>query len=97
MGNIFLIIGIVVPLAVVSYIILNQLKKQEKLEDIVEKQNNFIIGLNDLMIASENRIYEIDQKGSFASDDEIGWFFQNIKDIQKQISEFIIRDEEEIK
>lgn len=81
----------IVYILVTGYVIWNQLRKQEKLEDIITQQNIFIEELNDLMVASENKIKEIDQKGLFESDDEIGWFFKNIKDIQSKISNFIIK------
>jgi hypothetical protein len=81
----------IICILVTGYIIWNQLRKQEKLEDIIEQQNVFIEELNKLMVASEIRIKEIDQRGLFESDDEIGWFFSNIKDIQNKISQFIIR------
>ena len=81
----------IVYILVTGYVIWNQLRKQEKLEDMITQQNIFIEELNDLMVASENKIKEIDQKGLFESDDEIGWFFKNIKDIQSKISNFIIK------
>ena len=81
----------IIYILVTGYVIWNQLRKQEKLEDIIEQQNVFIEELNKLMVASEIRIKEIDQRGLFESDDEIGWFFSNIKDIQNKISQFIIR------
>ena len=34
------------------------------------------------------KLDEIDQKGVFSSDDEIGWFFNEIKKIQNDISRF---------
>ena len=33
---------------------------------------------------------EIDQKGMFSSDDEIGWFFKEINKLQDQIRNFKI-------
>lgn len=81
----------IVYILVTGYVIWNQLRKQENLEDIIIQQNIFIEELNDLMVASENKIKEIDQRGLFESDDEIGWFFKNIKDIQSKISNFIIK------
>ena len=37
---------------------------------------------------SEKRLKEIDQKGIFKSDDEIGWFFNEIAKLQNNISKF---------
>jgi hypothetical protein len=37
---------------------------------------------------SETRLKEIDRKETFKSDDEIGWFFNEIKKIQNNLSQF---------
>ena len=40
---------------------------------------------------SEDRLKQVDEKGMFKSDDEIGWFFEQIKVIQDGISKFKIQ------
>lgn len=42
----------------------------------------------DIIKISDARIKQIDVKGSFKSDDEIGFFFQNIQEIQTTLNEF---------
>ena len=41
---------------------------------------------------SDKKIKEIDERGSFKSDDEIGWFFTEIKKIQMILNEFTIEE-----
>jgi hypothetical protein len=48
--------------------------------------------LSDLIEESDKRISEVDRKGSFSSDDEVGFFFEQIKSIQTLLSVFIIKN-----
>ena len=41
---------------------------------------------------SDKKLKEIDEKDSFKSDDEIGWFFIEIKKIQMILNEFTIKE-----
>jgi hypothetical protein len=44
--------------------------------------------------AADKKIQEIDVKGSFKSDDEVGFFFQQIQSIQTILNTFIIKNVE---
>jgi len=94
MSNITLIILInvgVLLLATISYVIINLLRKNEKFEDMIESQNQYIQTISELMTESNKKIKEIDSKQIFQSDDEIGWFFTGIKEIQELINEYNIK------
>jgi hypothetical protein len=82
-------VGILV-IGTISYIIWNLLKKNEKQEDIINTQNNYIQTISTIMTESDKKIKEIDSKQIFQSDDEIGWFFSGIKEIQGLINEYNI-------
>ena len=75
-----IIIGILLALLIVLLFSL----KNEILEDFIAKQS-------DAIDYSAKRLKTIDEKGSFIADDEIGWFFQNVKDIQEALNEFRLR------
>ena len=83
-------VGIVL-LAVISYVIINLLRKNEKFEEMIEMQNQYIETISNLMRESDRKIKEIDSKQIFQSDDEIGWFFKGIKEIQELINEYNIK------
>ena len=83
-------VGIVL-LAVISYVIINLLRKNEKFEEMVEMQNQYIETISNLMRESDKKVKEIDSKQIFQSDDEIGWFFTGIKEIQELINEYNIK------
>tara|TARA_A100001015_G_C14767019_1_gene623705 strand:+ start:56 stop:292 length:237 start_codon:yes stop_codon:yes gene_type:complete len=67
-------VGIVI-FGTISYIIWNLLKKNERQEDIITTQNEYIQTISTIMSESNKKIKEIDSKQIFQSDDEIGWFF----------------------
>ena len=79
---------LIVTLVILKYTTLNVLKKLEKCEDIILSQDEYIRKIQEAITFSENKIKEIDEKGIFKSDDEIGWFFNNIKQIQDFISDY---------
>ena len=67
-----------------AFIIRNLIMKNEKLEDFISKQSEAIDACN-------KRLKEVDDKGIFYADDEIGWFFQEVKNIQEAINEFRLK------
>lgn len=73
---------------VLGYTTFNLLRKVEKSEDIIVKYDKYITEFSKQLEASDKRLNEIDMKGMFKSDDEIGWFFEQIKVLQNGISEF---------
>lgn len=85
---------LIIPLLISAYTTINSLKKLEKYEDIILSQDNYISKIQEAIIFSEKKIKEIDEKEIFKSDDEIGWFFNNIKQIQEFISNYKINQNE---
>tara|TARA_Y100000361_G_C11119534_1_gene322401 strand:- start:854 stop:1102 length:249 start_codon:yes stop_codon:yes gene_type:complete len=80
-----IIIGILIALLIVaSFAIRNLTKKNEELEDFIIKQSEAI----DIC---DKRLQQIDDKGFFIADDEIGWFFTEVKKIQEALNEFRLR------
>jgi hypothetical protein len=84
-----IILGILI--VILSYTTYNLLKKNEKCEDIIVQYDNYISEFNKQINIADERLKKIDEKGIFESDDEIGWFFKQIKVIQKGISRFKIQ------
>tara|TARA_R110002153_G_scaffold66131_1_gene176813 strand:+ start:77 stop:361 length:285 start_codon:yes stop_codon:yes gene_type:complete len=80
-------VGIIV-FFLISYIIWNLMSKNEKLEDALNKRDQYIDNMSLIMSESDRKIKEIDSKQIFESDDEIGWFFKGIKEIQELINEY---------
>lgn len=80
----------VLTFGIIFYIIWNLMRKNEKLEDEILKRDNYIENITTIMSESDRKIKEIDSKQIFQSDDEIGWFFSGIKEIQELINEYNI-------
>ena len=65
------------------------MKKVEKLESMIDVQEKYITDFYELVKQSEIKIKEIDSKQLFQSDDEVGFFFNNLKTIQEALSDYI--------
>tara|TARA_B100000902_G_scaffold398943_1_gene467613 strand:- start:2326 stop:2610 length:285 start_codon:yes stop_codon:yes gene_type:complete len=73
---------------IIFYIIWNLMRKNERLEDALNQRDQYIDTMSTIMSESDRKIKEIDSKQIFESDDEIGWFFKGIKEIQSLINEY---------
>ena len=87
-----IIIYVLLGLAVVIllYTTFNLLRKNEKAEDIIVSQREFIEKFQESIEFTQKKLDKIDEKGTFKSDDEIGWFFNEVKKLQNAISQFKI-------
>ena len=86
LGTIITILSLLV--VIFGYTTFNLLRKNEKAEDILLSQQEFIDKLTTQINYSEKKLEQIDNKGLFKSDDEIGWFFNEIKVLQNKLSQF---------
>ena len=73
------------------FIIRNLIKRNENQEDIIEEYENFIIKQSEAINACDKRLQEIDDKGVFYADDQIGWFFKEVQKIQEALNEFTLK------
>lgn len=77
---------------IISYIIYNLLKKVEKYEDLAVEQTQYLVNVSNLIVESQKHLDNLDEKGVFKSDDEVGYFFENIKLIQKTLDQYQLPD-----
>jgi uncharacterized membrane protein YukC len=89
MNTVILINIIVILVGVIGYVIWNLMKKVEKLESMIDVQEKYITDFYELVKQSESKIKEIDSQQLFQSDDEVGFFFTNLKNIQEVLSDYI--------
>jgi|TARA_R110000751_G_scaffold107398_1_gene203583 uncharacterized membrane protein YukC len=87
-----MILGIIILLSLLvvtfGYTTFNLLRKNERADDVIVSQQEFINKVDEQVTFSEKRLDQIDAKGTFKSDDEIGWFFNEIKVLQTGLSQF---------
>ena len=81
---------------VLGFLFYRLISKNKKLElvikdrdEIIRKQTEYLLSFKAAIDLSEQKIKEIDTAQIFQSDDEIGWYFQLIKQIQAQLFNYI--------
>ena len=92
-----MIITIIISILSVIVVILgfttfNLLRKNEKQEDILSEYLNYLDGLSKAIDASDKKLKEIDRAGTFKSDDEVGYFFKSIQEIQDILNDFKLKE-----
>ena len=85
LGSISIILWVA---TIVGFVVYNNLKKLERQEDIIRQQQQQLQDIYAVIAESDRLIVEIDKRGTFSSDDEIGFFFQTVKGIQQTLNEF---------
>jgi hypothetical protein len=81
----FILIHIAEIIAILAYILI---KKVRNLEAVVLEQQQYIDTISIVIDQADERVKELDASGMFQSDDEIGFFFENIKEIQSVLNDF---------
>jgi hypothetical protein len=74
-----------------GYTTYNLLRKFEKQEDILAGYLEYLDKLSRVIEVSDEKLKEIDSRGTFESDDEVGFFFQQIKGLQDILNDFQLR------
>jgi hypothetical protein len=88
----YIIIGILSLLVIVLlYTNYNLLKKNETAEDIIVNYTQYLDKISRVIEFSSKKIEQIDSRGTFKSDDEVGFFFNQIKELQDVLNEFIVK------
>ena len=84
-----IILSIIV--VVLIFTTINLLRKNEKQEDILLGYLKYLDNISRVIEVSDEKIKKTDIKGSFEGDDEVGHFFQTIKQIQEVLNDFNIK------
>ena len=91
--TLYIISGILVGvLIILSYIIFNLLRKVENYEDVTEQQAQYMVNISNLLVESQKHLNNLEERGVFKSDDEVGYFFENLKLIQKELDNYQLPD-----
>jgi hypothetical protein len=83
-----------------TFIVINLLRKNEKLEDTVEQADVDIEGYETWfatfrlkVLETYNKMKEVDRKGSFEADDEIGFIFKELKQVMEDLNTHVLGKE----
>ena len=77
---------------ILVYTTFNLLKKNERQEDILAGYMSYLNKISDTIDFADKKLKEVDARGSFESDDEVGFFFKQIKQLQDILNAFKIKN-----
>ena len=83
------LLGILV--VIFGFTTFNLLRKNEKQEDILISYLEYLDTISKVIEASDKKLKEIDHSGVFKSDDEVGQFFDSVKEIQDILNDFQVK------
>lgn len=84
-----LIIFLVLLLGGSVYAVYNLYKKYDALEKVAQENVDFILSLRSRVLSQQSYLKQLDRKGAFESDDEVGYFFKELKKIINDISFYL--------
>ena len=86
-----IIIGVLVAILITFiYILRNLLKKVEKYEDIVQDQVRYLQNISNAVGEGQKHLKNLDERGVFQSDDEVGYFFEQMKYVQDELNRYML-------
>ncbi len=88
-----LVVILVILVLVFGYTTWNLHRKVTKQEDIIEYQVGYLRKVAYLISESKIYVEQLDEKGTFRSDDEVGVFFNFMKEIQETINAYRLPDD----
>ena len=95
---IYLVIILSLLVVVIGFTTFNLLRKVERYEDELNKRQDAIIsyqeyinGLGSTVEFMTKRIDEIDSRGTFKSDDEVGFFFERLKMLNEMLKPYNVK------
>ena len=83
-----ILVHIIEVIGIAGYLII---RKNSKLEKALIDQQQYIDAISIVIEDSANTIQELDNRGAFEADDEVGTFFRNLKEIQNVLNQFNTR------
>jgi len=81
---------LIVLIVIAGIAIRNLMIKVEKYEDIAMNQATYLQNISEVIRDSQKHLNEIDEKGAFKSDDEVGYFFEQLKTVQQELDRYML-------
>ena len=72
------------------YIIRNLMVKVEKYEDVTLDQTQYLQNISNIIGESKKHLQNLDERGVFQSDDEVGEFFKQMKAVQEELDKYML-------
>lgn len=83
-----ILVHVIEVIGIAGYLVI---RKNSKLEKALVEQQQYIDAISIVIEDSANTIQELDARGAFEADDEVGTFFRNLKEIQNVLNQFNTR------
>ena len=78
-----------VLILILGYTTWTQMRRVESLEDVIADYEVWIDEFIKRIDIMDEQLKQIDARGTFEADDEVGTFFKSLSDLQKRINNFI--------
>jgi hypothetical protein len=88
---VWIITTLVILLFICIFIIYNLYKKLIVAETVTSSYFNYLDSVSRIIEFINNKVEELDKTDSFKSDDEIGFFFNEIKKLNSLLSDFTLK------
>ena len=79
-----------IGVVILGFTTFNLLRKNEKQEDILTGYITYLDQLSRMIEISDEKLKKIDERGIFKNDDEVGFMYEQIKELQGILSNFRI-------
>ncbi len=79
---------------VLLYLVYNLVRKNTALLDIINLRDNWILEFYNRIQFMNSEIKAIDSRGHFEADDEVGFFFKELKRLITMLSDLIVVDDQ---
>tara|TARA_R110001592_G_scaffold214977_3_gene468066 strand:- start:3953 stop:4234 length:282 start_codon:yes stop_codon:yes gene_type:complete len=79
-----------IGVVILGFTTFNLLRKNERQEDILTGYMEYLDQVSKTIEFSDEKIKKIDSQGVFKNDDEIGFMYEQLKELQKILSKFRI-------
>tara|TARA_R110001592_G_scaffold95317_1_gene274657 strand:+ start:538 stop:819 length:282 start_codon:yes stop_codon:yes gene_type:complete len=77
-----------IGVVILGFTTFNLLRKNEKQEDILTGYITYLDQLSRMIEISDEKLKKIDERGIFKNDDEVGFMYEQIKELQGILSNF---------
>jgi len=77
-------------IVVLGIAIRNLLIKNEKYEDVVRDQTQYLQNISNAIVEGQKHLQNLDERGVFQSDDEVGYFFEQLKYVQDELNRYML-------
>ena len=83
-----------VGLVISIFGIRNLLKKVERYEDYITQTDEYVDNVRTEISEGSKHLNDLDNRGLFQADDELGSFFNSMKEVQKNLDKYLLASDD---